>query len=249
MSSRTQFAALEQQAEIISYLLCEKLRINSLNDVGGLTGASIHKDLLDGAEYHESKELIATLCQVKHQQENFRIEHQNALGFTHKTQLAYFKNELCSLINIDDFDASGGISGARERIIFLNDHVYDRARQLVDVIDGLDAACTEEDMRDAPLNIENGDRVICTVCLAPAIPNGASDDSECRELPCGHFFHNECIFQWLRENPTCPVCRQSCKELRSPTEAAAIETAFALGDVLNDDDMLEQMALMESLMW
>ena len=30
--------------------------------------------------------------------------------------------------------------------------------------------------------------------------------------PCGHLFHSNCVFQWLRENSTCPLCRSECLE-------------------------------------
>jgi len=26
-------------------------------------------------------------------------------------------------------------------------------------------------------------------------------------LPCAHMFHGSCVTQWLRQNPSCPVCR------------------------------------------
>lgn len=26
-------------------------------------------------------------------------------------------------------------------------------------------------------------------------------------LPCAHIFHGSCVTQWLRQNPSCPVCR------------------------------------------
>ena len=26
-------------------------------------------------------------------------------------------------------------------------------------------------------------------------------------LPCAHLFHGSCVTQWLRQNPSCPVCR------------------------------------------
>jgi hypothetical protein len=34
-----------------------------------------------------------------------------------------------------------------------------------------------------------------------------TEDDNIRLMPCGHIFHESCIFQWLKENNTCPVCR------------------------------------------
>ncbi|KAE8725146.1 RING-H2 finger protein ATL70 [Hibiscus syriacus] len=45
----------------------------------------------------------------------------------------------------------------------------------------------------------------CSVCLADYKGNDSL-----RLLPgCGHLFHLECVDQWLRLYPTCPVCRTS----------------------------------------
>jgi len=42
----------------------------------------------------------------------------------------------------------------------------------------------------------------CCVCLDEFEVN-----AECYTLPCQHFFHHKCIFQWLRTSRTCPMCR------------------------------------------
>ena len=34
-----------------------------------------------------------------------------------------------------------------------------------------------------------------------------TDDDNIRLMPCGHIFHECCLFQWLKDNNTCPVCR------------------------------------------
>ncbi|XP_006658292.2 RING-H2 finger protein ATL70-like [Oryza brachyantha] len=45
----------------------------------------------------------------------------------------------------------------------------------------------------------------CPVCL-----ESYGERDVLRVLPaCGHLFHRECIFKWLRQRPTCPVCRTS----------------------------------------
>lgn len=41
----------------------------------------------------------------------------------------------------------------------------------------------------------------CSICMEP------SKDTQVSDLPCGHWFHTECTNQWLRTNPTCPMCR------------------------------------------
>ncbi|GMN60990.1 hypothetical protein TIFTF001_030084 [Ficus carica] len=45
----------------------------------------------------------------------------------------------------------------------------------------------------------------CSICLADY-----GDSDELRLLPdCGHFFHVDCVDSWLRQQPTCPICRSS----------------------------------------
>lgn len=54
----------------------------------------------------------------------------------------------------------------------------------------------------------------CSVC---------KDEFECKQqlvnLPCKHFFHDECILPWLKERNTCPTCRHEL-----PTDDADFET-------------------------
>lgn len=51
----------------------------------------------------------------------------------------------------------------------------------------------------------------CPICL-----NNFSVGEELREMPCHHFFHSECVDQWLLERSTqCPMCRHSIEEENS----------------------------------
>lgn len=45
----------------------------------------------------------------------------------------------------------------------------------------------------------------CVICMCEFGP-----DDEVSPLPCniGHYFHSVCIQSWIKENPTCPMCRE-----------------------------------------
>ncbi|XP_065352282.1 E3 ubiquitin-protein ligase RNF181-like [Cloeon dipterum] len=49
-----------------------------------------------------------------------------------------------------------------------------------------------------PLENEN-----CAVCL-----KNYDEESQCRMMPCKHKFHQECIFTWLKQTNSCPICRK-----------------------------------------
>ncbi len=42
----------------------------------------------------------------------------------------------------------------------------------------------------------------CTICL-----ENFENDDRIRILNCQHYFHNQCVDEWLSKNPNCPNCR------------------------------------------
>ena len=56
------------------------------------------------------------------------------------------------------------------------------------------------------LNIVDSRFVNCTICLEPMY---ISDTINIFKTDCDHYFHNDCIMIWLREQRRCPICRCS----------------------------------------
>ncbi|KAI3385101.1 hypothetical protein SNEBB_003464 [Seison nebaliae] len=53
----------------------------------------------------------------------------------------------------------------------------------------------------------------CSICM-----DDLKIDSTVKKLPCGHYFHEDCIMPWLRLHDTCPVCRESLAEDSPPPQ-------------------------------
>uniref|UniRef100_A0A0D9WVP1 RING-type domain-containing protein n=1 Tax=Leersia perrieri TaxID=77586 RepID=A0A0D9WVP1_9ORYZ len=102
-----------------------------------------------------------------------------------------------------------------------------RPRRDDDVIDveaggGIDEA-TLEAFPAVAWKKDGGGEACCPVCL-----ENYGDGEVVRTLPdCGHVFHRECVDPWLRQRPTCPVCRTSPLPSPMPTPLAEV-TPLAL---------------------
>ncbi|KAF4727083.1 hypothetical protein FOZ63_030526, partial [Perkinsus olseni] len=71
--------------------------------------------------------------------------------------------------------------------------------------------------------IESSDEE-CSICTLE-FEKEEAEDSDCTSLPCGHFFHRDCLVPWLEKSDSCPVCRyklptDSVKYLREIGEDA-----------------------------
>lgn len=65
----------------------------------------------------------------------------------------------------------------------------------------------------------------CPVCLNEIKANSAV------VTPCGHFFHQDCLSEWLYKKQTCPLCREVLKDLENQ------ENLYSVLDVLEDPEI------------
>lgn len=47
---------------------------------------------------------------------------------------------------------------------------------------------------------------VCTICLGPF----EEGDNQTRLL-CFHAYHAECVAEWLKRSPLCPICKQATR--------------------------------------
>jgi len=59
----------------------------------------------------------------------------------------------------------------------------------------------------------------CSICFDPIIVN---DDKNRAILDCEHEFHAKCILNWLKYQPTCPICRKRHIEKTTTNERNSI---------------------------
>ncbi|CAK56790.1 unnamed protein product (macronuclear) [Paramecium tetraurelia] len=48
---------------------------------------------------------------------------------------------------------------------------------------------------------------VCVICLDPL------DDRLCRQTPCKHIMHDNCLKQWIQKQLSCPMCRETFNDV------------------------------------
>jgi hypothetical protein len=62
-------------------------------------------------------------------------------------------------------------------------------------------------MLDKMRNVKPSVDMICSLPSCPICSEDFDESVEVTQLPCSHFFHKNCVFQWFEMKHTCPICR------------------------------------------
>lgn len=66
---------------------------------------------------------------------------------------------------------------------------------------------TNTQLEEIPKAIITAEEVAAQIQCAVCFDEYNLNQNDVRKLPCNHLFHEKCIFPWLKNNATCPVCR------------------------------------------
>jgi len=105
--------------------------------------------------------------------------------------------QLRDAINIGLVTTRRGILRPR-RLLF--DGVDDVHKCLYDNIENILCSPAKKAKKAKKIININNDEEICSICI-----DGM--EQEYKVTKCGHLFHRECLFKWLENNVTCPLCR------------------------------------------
>lgn len=70
------------------------------------------------------------------------------------------------------------------------------------------------------LTLEDEQDAVCAICLCEY-----EDEEELRKMQCNHYFHKDCVDEWLRIHRNCPLCKRDIDDLTSGGGGTATATA------------------------
>ena len=118
-------------------------------------------------------------------------ERKNYLKLYQKQKYRKYQIEVDNAIKMSLVDAYG------ENAYENQDMTYENLLSLQEKIGFVKIGLTDEQIQDIPIS-KLDELDTCSICF--------NQGDVGKVLLCGHFFHTECIDQWLREKKSCPLC-------------------------------------------
>lgn len=153
-----------------------------------------------------------TIVSGLHKKVGTTVEKFNSFPTKHQVE-----GSVCSIC-FDEYESDGEGNGDREQ-----GHSKRRRLNSPDPLSGDDVTYQASPNVDAPLLPQSPlPPADTTTEETPSHgPKYLSDDSTVykhvpAELPCRHVFGRSCLYEWLKTNTTCPLCRQKVEEDTAP---------------------------------
>ncbi|KAF9913203.1 hypothetical protein BX616_010167 [Lobosporangium transversale] len=94
---------------------------------------------------------------------------------------------------------------------------YKRGKKLSGTNKNSDGSLPSQDSNSVEyLTLSDPQDAICAICLCDY-----ENEEVLRKMNCNHYFHKDCVDEWLRLNRCCPLCKRDIEELagvREPTD-------------------------------
>ncbi|KAF9981427.1 hypothetical protein BGZ75_007295 [Mortierella antarctica] len=101
--------------------------------------------------------------------------------------------------------------------------LFQRSRK--GALSGLEKSAVKSPTQTAPveyLTLEDAQDAVCAICLCDY-----EDEEELRKMKCSHYFHKDCVDEWLRLHRNCPLCKRDIEELSGLREGATSSSVSA----------------------
>ena len=80
--------------------------------------------------------------------------------------------------------------------------MYYRRHRSVNTVKVVQISKEQMDLMFPSKNFSGEKNDLCSICLDEL------ENKLCRELVCMHFFHEDCIDEWVASDVHCPICKQ-----------------------------------------
>ena len=80
---------------------------------------------------------------------------------------------------------------------------YEELLQLQEKMGCVSKGLTEEQFMNITKTKAKGVEQVCSICYY-----NIKDEEDIMQLPCKHYFHVDCIKEWLQKERVCPMCKQ-----------------------------------------
>lgn len=80
---------------------------------------------------------------------------------------------------------------------------YEELLELQEKMGSVSKGLTEQQLTRIRRLEAKGVDEVCSICYY-----NIKEGEKIVQLPCRHYFHDQCIEEWLRKQKTCPLCKQ-----------------------------------------